>query len=155
MIRRPPRSTLFPYTTLFRSRQPHAAGDGIGDAGGREACAVAGDTQVDLEGALEVGSDTRAGDDRDTDPGRFDDLHRYTTFAARSVAISAPSYPAASRMASVSAPSMGAAVRSRGGVDDIFTGLPSVFTRPICGCSSSCTMPRARACGSACASGTV
>src|SRR5438067_3413075 len=25
MIRRPPRSTLFPYTTLFRSLQPHAA----------------------------------------------------------------------------------------------------------------------------------
>src|SRR3712207_8628844 len=24
MIRRPPRSTLFPYTTLFRSRSPHA-----------------------------------------------------------------------------------------------------------------------------------
>src|SRR3712207_9574804 len=24
MIRRPPRSTLFPYTTLFRSRQPEA-----------------------------------------------------------------------------------------------------------------------------------
>src|SRR3712207_7145639 len=24
MIRRPPRSTLFPYTTLFRSGQPHA-----------------------------------------------------------------------------------------------------------------------------------
>src|SRR2546422_7116522 len=23
MIRRPPRSTLFPYTTLFRSRPPH------------------------------------------------------------------------------------------------------------------------------------
>src|SRR5471032_1593611 len=30
MIRRPPRSTLFPYTTLFRSR-PHA---GAADAGG-------------------------------------------------------------------------------------------------------------------------
>src|SRR3712207_7089955 len=29
MIRRPPRSTLFPYTTLFRSRPlPHAAGGG-------------------------------------------------------------------------------------------------------------------------------
>src|SRR2546430_4187057 len=30
MIRRPPRSTLFPYTTLFRSvlGQPAAAGDG-------------------------------------------------------------------------------------------------------------------------------
>src|SRR2546430_9099342 len=25
MIRRPPRSTLFPYTTLFRSRAPHRA----------------------------------------------------------------------------------------------------------------------------------
>src|SRR2546430_6522063 len=25
MIRRPPRSTLFPYTTLFRSRDPSAA----------------------------------------------------------------------------------------------------------------------------------
>src|SRR2546426_5021920 len=24
MIRRPPRSTLFPYTTLFRSQMPHA-----------------------------------------------------------------------------------------------------------------------------------
>src|SRR2546429_535683 len=26
MIRRPPRSTLFPYTTLFRSRAPFAGG---------------------------------------------------------------------------------------------------------------------------------
>src|SRR2546430_8645724 len=26
MIRRPPRSTLFPYTTLFRSTKRHAAG---------------------------------------------------------------------------------------------------------------------------------
>src|SRR5258707_10531033 len=28
MIRRPPRSTLFPYTTLFRSRRHDAAGSG-------------------------------------------------------------------------------------------------------------------------------
>src|SRR3712207_8861774 len=28
MIRRPPRSTLFPYTTLFRSRPRQAAGGG-------------------------------------------------------------------------------------------------------------------------------
>src|SRR6266536_4200402 len=27
MIRRPPRSTLFPYTTLFRSRRLHAGGN--------------------------------------------------------------------------------------------------------------------------------
>src|SRR6476620_12250964 len=31
MIRRPPRSTLFPYTTLFRSRDPEPAGLGPGD----------------------------------------------------------------------------------------------------------------------------
>src|SRR5260370_4900183 len=41
MIRRPPRSTLFPYTTLFRSRHRHrnrphsAAGSGHCDAGPR------------------------------------------------------------------------------------------------------------------------
>src|SRR2546422_6913783 len=29
MIRRPPRSTLFPYTTLFRSRQRLAQGRGV------------------------------------------------------------------------------------------------------------------------------
>src|SRR2546429_3259188 len=28
MIRRPPRSTLFPYTTLFRSRRPGDGGSG-------------------------------------------------------------------------------------------------------------------------------
>src|SRR3712207_6860559 len=27
MIRRPPRSTLFPYTTLFRSERPHTSAD--------------------------------------------------------------------------------------------------------------------------------
>src|SRR3712207_7026698 len=29
MIRRPPRSTLFPYTTLFRSRSPHRRRAGV------------------------------------------------------------------------------------------------------------------------------
>src|SRR2546428_12024248 len=43
MIRRPPRSTLFPYTTLFRSLRPDVArGQGLGrggppGAGGEEA----------------------------------------------------------------------------------------------------------------------
>src|SRR5438034_8719270 len=39
MIRRPPRSTLFPYTTLFRSGVESvfiAASDNLGDFGGRE-----------------------------------------------------------------------------------------------------------------------
>src|SRR3712207_7124279 len=35
MIRRPPRSTLFPYTTLFRSR-----GAGVGGGGGRATAGV-------------------------------------------------------------------------------------------------------------------
>src|SRR2546430_7143182 len=45
MIRRPPRSTLFPYTTLFRSVRPRVAGEpdgirvlldrGLRDPGGR------------------------------------------------------------------------------------------------------------------------
>src|SRR2546426_7883389 len=32
MIRRPPRSTLFPYTTLFRSQQPDVADDDVAEA---------------------------------------------------------------------------------------------------------------------------
>src|SRR5687767_15278907 len=31
MIRRPPRSTLFPYTTLFRSRDDVGSGEGVED----------------------------------------------------------------------------------------------------------------------------
>src|SRR3712207_8863796 len=34
MIRRPPRSTLFPYTTLFRSRQAEALGQAAARPGG-------------------------------------------------------------------------------------------------------------------------
>src|SRR3712207_7299985 len=38
MIRRPPRSTLFPYTTLFRSGEArHRAGEGDTRGGGRDA----------------------------------------------------------------------------------------------------------------------
>src|SRR2546430_13536929 len=44
MIRRPPRSTLFPYTTLFRSRDGRPTGPGWGagpsPAGRRDRCAV-------------------------------------------------------------------------------------------------------------------
>src|SRR2546429_5236599 len=37
MIRRPPRSTLFPYTTLFRSAPGKETAEGSGDAGGAAA----------------------------------------------------------------------------------------------------------------------
>src|SRR6266542_2151884 len=38
MIRRPPRSTLFPYTTLFRSRRRSARGPVPGTAPTRDRC---------------------------------------------------------------------------------------------------------------------
>src|SRR3712207_7179682 len=42
MIRRPPRSTLFPYTTLFRSKLTSArAGFGLSSSGGELALVVA------------------------------------------------------------------------------------------------------------------
>src|SRR3989442_7257790 len=36
MIRRPPRSTLFPYTTLFRSRQPGGNATALPTAGAND-----------------------------------------------------------------------------------------------------------------------
>src|SRR3712207_9344339 len=45
MIRRPPRSTLFPYTTLFRSqaaRHPHVPGRARNQGGGYRRAAGAG-----------------------------------------------------------------------------------------------------------------
>src|SRR2546430_12673601 len=50
MIRRPPRSTLFPYTTLFRSlaarrRSPRPAGGGVSRRGGADG-AICGPTEV-------------------------------------------------------------------------------------------------------------
>src|SRR2546426_7971965 len=54
MIRRPPRSTLFPYTTLFRSllHQSHARSVGGGGAGTatESARAVAGPTRRSVTG---------------------------------------------------------------------------------------------------------
>src|SRR3712207_7929851 len=56
MIRRPPRSTLFPYTTLFRSRVPRRPGDALGAGlregpqdGGRRAAVRLGAVPAHLE----------------------------------------------------------------------------------------------------------
>src|SRR5258706_6843695 len=57
MIRRPPRSTLFPYTTLFRSRQQAAAGADVPQQRRTQETAGAGAEQVggvDLVHALGV-----------------------------------------------------------------------------------------------------
>src|SRR2546430_5886303 len=47
MIRRPPRSTLFPYTTLFRSRMPVFSGVGGGPRVAREFMTAAAESGVD------------------------------------------------------------------------------------------------------------
>src|SRR5438309_4538719 len=52
MIRRPPRSTLFPYTTLFRSEHPHSR-------------PLGGEPGLDLEDAAGVGGDDRVGAGRE------------------------------------------------------------------------------------------
>src|SRR2546430_4239820 len=45
MIRRPPRSTLFPYTTLFRSRLPHRTDAGLQDIDAIDAGRLADEPQ--------------------------------------------------------------------------------------------------------------
>src|SRR3712207_7837961 len=50
MIRRPPRSTLFPYTTLFRSSRPTASASCLGCGPGREPAAVHGEVGPGEEG---------------------------------------------------------------------------------------------------------
>src|SRR5687768_18260867 len=86
MIRRPPRSTLFPYTTLFRSQ--HRESDGL--LGELHRHAVVGDP--DLEGVgpavLVLGrrprEDARRGVDRgtgDRKSTRLNSSHGYISYA--------------------------------------------------------------------------
>src|SRR3712207_7780431 len=62
MIRRPPRSTLFPYTTLFRSRQAAERVEDDEVRAGRDALAVADVADVLPERGAGAGDD--AGDVR-------------------------------------------------------------------------------------------
>src|SRR3712207_7382958 len=60
MIRRPPRSTLFPYTTLFRSQQRRTQRVGVGGGEGVEGDPVVVDARAHLhllqaEDAVEQG----------------------------------------------------------------------------------------------------
>src|SRR2546430_3902187 len=74
MIRRPPRSTLFPYTTLFRSRE--------GGCGGRSraACAVAagGPGRKSHRRRGDVAFDTLRGDRKST---RLNSSHSQKSYA--------------------------------------------------------------------------
>src|SRR2546427_1304666 len=50
MIRRPPRSTLFPYTTLFRSGIPRGRRDGAPAGGAARAAALDGQDDLRASG---------------------------------------------------------------------------------------------------------
>src|SRR5258707_6129249 len=66
MIRRPPRSTLFPYTTLFRSGLDRPPLDDTGELGVRRRARRGGEPvaggAVDLDGARQRRIGLRAGD---------------------------------------------------------------------------------------------
>src|SRR2546422_7062008 len=77
MIRRPPRSTLFPYTTLFRSRLRRHTLDGedLGESlGTRHAHLVVLGVIQDEGPALDAGHEQRRG--RDAGPQRRGGGHR-------------------------------------------------------------------------------
>src|SRR2546429_2692074 len=86
MIRRPPRSTLFPYTTLFRSRAagrsagPHHARDGSSHADARDA-----DTRADGAARLGARSSVRSVvpdvHDPDRKSTRLNSSHGYISYA--------------------------------------------------------------------------
>src|SRR5438034_3443186 len=73
MIPRPPRSTLFPYTTLFRSVRRRSSGDGGGGSPG------SGGVQQHRDAAAEHRGGARAGADRKST--RLNSSHTVTSYA--------------------------------------------------------------------------
>src|SRR3712207_8235469 len=64
MIRRPPRSTLFPYTTLFRSLARHGTAPGT-----RHASTTDGATEGATDGGADEGTESGLGWPGDTTTG--------------------------------------------------------------------------------------
>src|SRR3712207_7303497 len=83
MIRRPPRSTLFPYTTLFRSqrgagRQLRVDGDGVGEGG---PVAVHPEAEQRAQRVGVVGAARRAGQLLDRKSTRLNSSHANISYA--------------------------------------------------------------------------
>src|SRR3712207_7581832 len=85
MIRRPPRSTLFPYTTLFRSRARHPTHGALRRAGHAQAAVEEGEHQADRERAegeqrerVHRGGDRGRGDRKST---RLNSSHANISYA--------------------------------------------------------------------------
>src|SRR3712207_8337142 len=85
MIRRPPRSTLFPYTTLFRSEARHAdddeqQGDGVADRAVRGGRGAAGEErQAHL--AVAHGDEHELVDGEDRKSTRLNSSHANISYA--------------------------------------------------------------------------
>src|SRR3712207_8702786 len=82
MIRRPPRSTLFPYTTLFRSarRDPARFGAGGGESkvpGSRDATLAAGPSPLDERRTRPAGPP----EDEDRKSTRLNSSHANISYA--------------------------------------------------------------------------
>src|SRR2546426_6771467 len=75
MIRRPPRSTLFPYTTLFRSSEADALVERGDEASLRQALEL----QADHEGAVEALAELLV--DRDRKSTRLNSSHLVISYA--------------------------------------------------------------------------
>src|SRR2546422_8427923 len=80
MIRRPPRSTLFPYTTLFRSRegQPQDAGDDLMTVQQRRREQHQVRREVAREHGAQQGEPPTSGDRKST---RLNSSHGYISYA--------------------------------------------------------------------------
>src|SRR3712207_8254612 len=76
MIRRPPRSTLFPYTTLFRSGPLHFAWEGPTAPGGRHYYRVQGDDLL-----VEYDNTSEDGNHQDRKSTRLNSSHANISYA--------------------------------------------------------------------------
>src|SRR2546430_3662735 len=81
MIRRPPRSTLFPYTTLFRSPRAHARRPGGRARQGRDAGGPGAGAPAALGARVPVGRARRHGANRDRKSTRLNSSHSQISYA--------------------------------------------------------------------------
>src|SRR3712207_7121701 len=80
MIRRPPRSTLFPYTTLFRSQQLGAAGAQVVVELGGDIALVRDEQQARPVGQ-QVGVDVEQAHEQDRKSTRLNSSHANISYA--------------------------------------------------------------------------
>src|SRR2546427_5023737 len=78
MIRRPPRSTLFPYTTLFRSRTNAEVASIVVENGRAVAVRLADGERIGVDGVIAANADPRHLDRKST---RLNSSHSQISYA--------------------------------------------------------------------------